>query len=76
MPLTFGADAGVTVTNLDTLARGTYTLVEVTGENNSLTVADGFHLRSDFGGSKKWRVRAVGNKIELYPGPGIIVLVR
>ena len=76
MPLTFGANAGVTVTNLETLARGTYTLAEVTGEGNTLTVADGFRQRCDFGGSRKWWVRAVDNKIELCPAPGFVILIR
>jgi autotransporter-associated beta strand protein len=78
MPLSFGADAGVTVTNLAALARGTYTLAEVTGSGNVLTVADADSLnaRSYFGGSKKWRVRVVDNKIELCPAPGVLVFIR
>ena len=42
----FGADAGVTVTNLESLAGGTYTIAEVSGEGNKITAENASTFRS------------------------------
>jgi len=75
MPLAFGADAGVTVTNLGALARGTYTLAEVTGAGNALSVAAGFRQRCELD-SRKWAIRVSETAVELTPSPGLVIMLR
>ena len=72
----FGANAGVTVTNLETLARGTYILAEATN-SNEIVVADGFRQRCRLD-SGKWDVRLSndGKKLLLAPAPGFKISLR
>jgi hypothetical protein len=74
--LSFGANAGVTVTNLATLARGTYTLAEVTN-SNEIVVAAGFRQRCELD-SRKWDVKLSndGKKLLLAPAPGFKITLR
>ncbi|MBQ6136693.1 MAG: hypothetical protein IJI73_04925, partial [Kiritimatiellae bacterium] len=57
MPLSFGEAGGVTVTNLESLAGGTYTIAEVSGEGNKITAenASTFGSRCSVDVSK-WKV--------------------
>ena len=77
MPLTFGAEADVTVTNLEALPHGTYTLAEVSGEGNAVSVADGFRQRCTVD-SRKWSIRLSDDatKLLLAPAPGFIIMIR
>ena len=69
MPLSFGANGGVAVTNLASLAGGTYTIAEVTGEN-TITIPDGF-LQNCGVDNSKWTVSVSSDKkrIELSAAP-------
>ena len=75
----FGADAGVTVTNLETLARGKYTLAEVTGEGNAIAIPAGFFQRCELD-SRKWALAV--DKLDnpkalmLVPSPGFKISLR
>jgi len=78
MPLTFGANAGVTVTNLAALARGfSYVLAEVTGEGNAITAASGFRQRRELD-SSKWdlMLSSDGKTLLLVPAPGFQIKLR
>ena len=72
----FGANAGVTVTNLATLARGTYTLAEATN-SEGVVVAAGFRQRCKLD-SNKWDVKLSndGKKLLLAPSPGFKISLR
>ncbi len=80
MPLSFGETGGVTVTNLDSLASGVYTLAEVTGEGNTVSATGDTPLRSrcNFDVVDKWvvRISADGKKVELAPRPATILIFR
>ena len=75
MPLSFGETGIVTVTNLAALTRGTYTLAEVTGENNALSVAAGFRQRCELD-SRKWAIRVTDTAVELTPSPGLVIMLK
>ena len=76
MPLTFGAEASVMVTNLAALARGSsHVLAEVTGEGNALSVASGFRQRCELD-SRKWAIRVSETAIELAPAPGLVIMLK
>ena len=80
MPLSFGATGGVTVTNLANLAYGHYTIAEVTGENNAITLTGSATLRSRcvFDVANRWAVNlsADGTKLMLEPQAGLKIIIR
>ena len=79
MPLAFGENAGVTVTNLAGLAKGVYTIAETTGEGNAITVAGTQSFRSRVTtDSAKWKVAVSesGTKLELSPIGGLLLILR
>ncbi len=80
MPLSFGETGGVMVTNLSTLARGEYTVAEVTGEGNTISATGDtpLHHRTVFEGGTSW-VLALSDdskKLLLMPQRGTVVFFR
>ena len=75
MPLSFGETGGVTVTNLSALARGKYTLAEVTGDGNEISVATGFRQRCELD-SNKWAISVSETAVTLGPAPGFVVIIK
>ena len=69
MPLSFSETGGVAVTNLASLAGGTYTLAEVTGEN-TITIPDGF-LQNCGVDNSRWTIGLSSDekRIELSAAP-------
>ena len=80
MPLSFGDTGGVTVTNLANLTYGHYTIAEVTGENNAITLTGSTTLRSRcvFDVANRWAVNlsADGTKLMLEPQAGMKLFIR
>ena len=80
IPLSFGETGGVMVTNLANLAYGHYTIAEVTGENNAITLTGPATLRSRcvFDVDNRWAVNlsADGTKLMLEPQAGLKIFIR
>ena len=70
----------MTVTNLAGLARGIYTLAEVTGQGNAVTAAGATPLnnRFTFDDTRGWVVGISDDhkKLELSPNPSTVLIFR
>ncbi len=77
MPFTLGSSSGVDVTNLTGVSRRKYTLVEVSGEGNEVSIGGRSRVpcTADYG---KWVVLLSddGKKLELCPASGFIIHLR
>ena len=80
MPLSFGDTGGVTVTNLANLTYGHYTIAEVIGEGNAITLTGSTTLRSRcvFDVGNRWAVNlsSDGKTLTLDPQAGMKLFLR
>lgn len=77
MPLTFGEDCVVAVTNLAALSHGTYTLAEVTGDGNTISAASKLRRLCVFD-KNGWSLRVSDDakSLILGPAPGLMLIIR
>lgn len=80
IPLSFGETGGVMVTNLANLTYGHYTIAEVTGEGNAVTLTGSTTLRSRcvFDVGNRWAVNlsADGKTLTLDPQAGMKIFLK
>ncbi len=80
MPLSFGDTGGVTVTNLANLTYGHYTIAEVIGGGNAITLTGSATLRSRcvFDVGNRWAVNlsSDGKTLTLDPQAGMKIFIR
>ena len=77
IPLVFGASSSVNVTNLVGVSRRKYTLAEVTGEGNAVSLGDRLRLPCTVDNGK-WVVMPSddGKRLEFCPASGLMVSLR